>query len=254
MVYDRAIKESVAMYNKELEAAVYAQIKQSPAKRIIIFDYEGASYVIKRRLSNGRNRFAKENPSTAFWCEAYKIMTVNSRIAVAPHIALLGTDFFVMKHAGRTLQVVAKASAYEAIRRDVFYEAGRSLSLLHQAGLHHGRPALRDIAYDSQSHGITLLDWENEKAFVKAPAAVLDLFLFLHSCFREEWRDTSLQDAAVAGYLSVPTSQAVWKGLLQFIHDHSFIFSACHHLSRFGWIDVSSVDWTRTYIEAYQDE
>ena len=54
-------------------------------------------------MSNGRNTFAKKDPSTAFWCEAYKIMTVNARLPLAPKIVLLDEDFFVMEGAGKTL-------------------------------------------------------------------------------------------------------------------------------------------------------
>ena len=154
-------------------------------------------------MGNGRNAFAKQNPSAAFWCEAYKIMTVNARLPLAPKVVLLDEDFFVMEAAGKTLQGVAKEAEYAAVRHDAFEKAGQGLAQLHAAGLHHGRPALRDIAYDKETGTITFLDWENEKKFVDAPAPVLDLFLFLHSCFREEWPDNALIDAAVAGYSRV---------------------------------------------------
>ena len=127
-------------------------------------------------MGNGRNAFAKQNPSAAFWCEAYKIMTVNARLPLAPKVVLLDEDFFVMEAAGKTLQGVAKEAEYAAVRHDAFEKAGQGLAQLHAAGLHHGRPALRDIAYDKETGTITFLDWENEKKFVDAPAPVLDLF------------------------------------------------------------------------------
>ena len=56
-------------------------------------------------------------------------------------------------------------------------------------------------------------DWENEKKFIHAPAAVLDLFLFIHSCFREKWSDHALIDAAFTGYTGVEGSRRTIKGL-----------------------------------------
>lgn len=182
-------------------------------------------------MGNGRNAFAKQNPSAAFWCEAYKIMTVNARLPLAPKVVLLDEDFFVMEAAGKTLQGVAKEAEYAA-------------------GLHHGRPALRDIAYDKETGTITFLDWENEKKFVDAPAPVLDLFLFLHSCFREEWPDNALIDAAVAGYGRVEGSSQTMAALKEFITDHHTLFACCHALVPFGWIDVVSVDKAQAYITA----
>ncbi|WP_306529905.1 hypothetical protein [Megasphaera sp.] len=206
------------------------------------------NYFIKRRMSNGRNAFAKQNPSASFWCEAYKIMTVNSRLPLAPKIVLLDEDFFVMENVGKTLQRVAKEEDYADVRLHAFTKAGEGLARLHVLGLHHGRPALRDIAYHRENDSVTLLDWENEKKFIQAPAAVLDLFLFIHSCFREEWSDTSLLNAALAGYASVEGSKRTLKGLKNLILDYNTLFYICHVLRPFGWIDVVSVDKARHYI------
>ena len=121
-------------------------------------------------MGNGRNAFAKQNPSAAFWCEAYKIMTVNARLPLAPKVVLLDEDFFVMEAAGKTLQGVAKEAEYAAVRHDAFEKAGQGLAQLHAAGLHHGRPALRDIAYDKETGTITFLDWEMKEIRRRAGA------------------------------------------------------------------------------------
>lgn len=228
--------------------SVQAAIAEKPDKRILSLSFENKTYFIKRRMSNGRNAFAKQNPSAAFWCEAYKIMTVNARLPLAPKLVLLDENFFVMEAAGKTLQGVAKEAEYADVRQTAFEKAGEGLARLHAAGLHHGRPALRDIAYDRTAGTITLLDWENEKKFIDAPAPVLDLFLFLHSCFREEWPDNALIDAAVTGYQRIEGSGQTIAALKEFIADHHTLFACCHALVPFGWIDVVSVDKARAYI------
>lgn len=236
------------LFNPSLFKKVQEVIAENPDKRVLPLSFDGMNYFIKRRMSNGRNAFAKQNPSAAFWCEAYKIMTVNSRLPLAPKIVLLDEDFFVMENVGRTLQGVAKEEAYADVRLKAFTKAGQGLAQLHVAGLHHGRPALRDIAYDRETDAITLLDWENEKKFIHAPAAVLDLFLFVHSCFRENWSDPTLIDAAMTGYTSVEGSKRTLKGVKELIHDYNTLFYVCHVLRPFGWIDVVSVNKTRHYI------
>lgn len=236
------------MFNPSLLQTVREVIAENPDKRVLPFSFDGMNYFIKRRMSNGRNAFAKQNPSAAFWCEAYKIMTVNSRLSLAPHLVLLDENFFVMENSGKPLQGVAKEKDYAAVRLEAFTKAGEGLAKLHAAGLHHGRPALRDITYNKETGDITLLDWENEKKFIHAPAAVLDLFLFIHSCFREKWPDTSLIDAALTGYTSVEGSRRTIKGLKNMVLDYNTLFYVCHILRPFGWIDVVSVDKTRHYI------
>ena len=236
------------MFNPSLLQKVQEAIAENPDKRVIPLSFDGMNYLIKRRMSNGRNAFAKQNPSASFWCEAYKIMTVNSRLPLAPKIVLLDEDFFVMENVGKTLQRVAKEEDYADVRLHAFTKAGEGLARLHVLGLHHGRPALRDIAYHRENDSVTLLDWENEKKFIQAPAAVLDLFLFIHSCFREEWSDTSLLNAALAGYASVEGSKRTLKGLKNLILDYNTLFYICHVLRPFGWIDVVSVDKARHYI------
>ena len=236
------------MFNPSLLQKVQEAIAENPDKRVIPLSFDGMNYFIKRRMSNGRNAFAKQNPSASFWCEAYKIMTVNSRLPLAPKIVLLDEDFFVMENVGKTLQRVAKEEDYADVRLHAFTKAGEGLARLHVLGLHHGRPALRDIAYHRENDSVTLLDWENEKKFIQAPAAVLDLFLFIHSCFREEWSDTSLLNAALAGYASVEGSKRTLKGLKNLILDYNTLFYICHVLRPFGWIDVVSVDKARHYI------
>lgn len=236
------------MFNPSLFQKVQEAIAENPDKRVIPLSFDGMNYFIKRRMSNGRNAFAKQNPSASFWCEAYKIMTVNSRLPLAPKIVLLDEDFFVMENVGKTLQRVAKEEDYADVRLHAFTKAGEGLARLHVLGLHHGRPALRDIAYHRENDSVTLLDWENEKKFIQAPAAVLDLFLFIHSCFREEWSDTSLLNAALAGYASVEGSKRTLKGLKNLILDYNTLFYICHVLRPFGWIDVVSVDKARHYI------
>ena len=165
------------MFNRSLLKSVQSAITKAPDKRILSLSFENKTYFVKRRMGNGRNAFAKQNPSAAFWCEAYKIMTVNARLPLAPKVVLLDEDFFVMEAAGKTLQGVAKEAEYAAVRHDAFEKAGQGLAQLHAAGLHHGRPALRDIAYDKETGTITFLDWENEKKFVDIENCVTRLRL-----------------------------------------------------------------------------
>lgn len=238
------------MVSETLQQAIDHALAANPQKRVIPFTAGCKKYFIKCRKGNGRNRFAKENPSEAFWCEAYKIMTVCQHYPLAPHIVFMAENYFVMEGAGSPMQAVAKEAPWQEVKYHAFEKAGHGLALLHEAGLHHGRPALRDVAYDMEQDKITLLDWENEKVFISLDVKALDLFLFVHSCFRENWAkkgDTSLIDAFMKGYLSVPGSQAQLEALQTYLKRHDSLFHLTHALSRFHWTDVVAVDKTHEY-------
>lgn len=139
-LYLNILKGVTFLFNKSLLKSVQSAIAEHPDKRVLSLSFENKKYFIKRRRGNGRNAFAKQNPSAAFWCEAYKIMTVNARLRLAPKLVLLDEDFFVMEAAGKTLQGVAKEAEYADVRQEAFEKAGQGLARLHAAGLHHGRP------------------------------------------------------------------------------------------------------------------
>ena len=96
------------MYDKKMEEAARVVMSEHPHKRVLPFTYNNTSYFIKRCISNGRNRFAKQNAHMAYLTEVYKIRLVNSRVPLAPAIVLTGPDYFVMKASGRPLQRIVK--------------------------------------------------------------------------------------------------------------------------------------------------
>ena len=236
------------MINLDFKRAVDGAITQKPDKRVIGLDYQDQKYFIKRKMSNNRNVFAKANADTAFYCEVYKIMLVNQYFPLAPEIVLLDNDYFVMKASGRPMQAVAKEAPYADCRLDAFQKAGIALAKLHEAGLHHGRPALRDIAYNKESGTITFLDWENEKRFINADPRVIDFVLFIHGMFREKWHGGQLLDTAIKGYLAAPVGREMLRQAKSLIKDHNKAFTLCNRLRGFGWKDVNSLDDARAYI------
>ena len=236
------------MIDLDFKKAVEQEIARNSSKRVMPFSYEGRQYFIKRKMSNNRNVFAKQSVATAFLCEVYKIMTVNQYFPLAPDIVLLDDAYFVMKSVGRPLQAVAKEPEFADCRLEAFHKAGIALAKLHEAGLHHGRPALRDIAYDKARDKVTFLDWENEKRFIEADPRVIDFVLFIHSMFREKWHGGPLLEQAMKGYLASPVGRDILRQVPKLISSHHRAFILCSRLRRFGWKDVNSLDDARAYI------
>ncbi|MFC2799702.1 MAG: hypothetical protein ACFN4O_01780, partial [Anaeroglobus sp.] len=68
------------MLDKKLKSAALQAIEKNAQRRVIPFTYNDINYYIKRRMSNGRNAFAKSSPDTAFYREAYKMLSVNEAV------------------------------------------------------------------------------------------------------------------------------------------------------------------------------
>ena len=77
------------MIDLDLKQAADKAIALQPEKRVLPFLYKDQALFIKRKVSNHRNAFAKQSVEGAFWCEVYKIMTVNQYFPLAPEIVLL---------------------------------------------------------------------------------------------------------------------------------------------------------------------
>ena len=60
------VKERYIMLDKKLKSAALLAIEKNAQRRVIPFIYNDINYYIKRRMSNGRNTFAKSSPDTAF--------------------------------------------------------------------------------------------------------------------------------------------------------------------------------------------
>ena len=107
---------------------------------------------------------------------------------LVPEILVLTPDYMVTKDGGRTLKNWLDTDMPEEDKEQLLEEAGRALCSLHQAGIVHGRPALRDITW--KEGDFTFLDWENRMLTkdIEEQKAV-DLILLLHGLAREDYRE-----------------------------------------------------------------
>lgn len=158
---------------------------------------DGRLFWLKRveRLS-GLMRLQKGNPSKAFEAEREGLDYLTSKGMPVPEIAMEGEDFFVLPDAGPTLiEVVDQKSD----ARQAFADAGKSLALLHWAGLVHGRPAVRDICWDGTT--ARFIDLERfsigrRSGFWQA----MDILIFSHSADVQWADDPRWIEAALQSY------------------------------------------------------
>ena len=224
--------------NREIiREAVQTAIAQHKDQRVIRTEIKGKTYFIKRRI-RGRNSFLKGSGELTFLRELHKINIVNERIDLAPHIVDYGLDYFVLQSAGQALNDIHNDTEDQDY---VFELAGHYLAQLHGQGLYHGRPAIRDICYDPATEHITFIDWENKEhtSTYIAPAEV-DLFLFIHSFFREHYDRPSYVKSALRGYCSTEGGMEIFQSLQLEIKRHNILLAIANALLRFDMADINA--------------
>ena len=145
--------------NRDIATQIKAHLQEVP-KRISSIKVNGEKIWIKRieRLGPVR-RLQKGNPAHAFERERLALQTLGDLQMAAPRIIAQGPDWFAISDCGQSLlQIRAISSSPENQQLHIFAAAGRALADLHNAGLSHGRPNLKDICWDGES--IRFLDFE----------------------------------------------------------------------------------------------
>ncbi|EMR12239.1 30S ribosomal protein S15 [Methylophaga lonarensis MPL] len=97
-----------------------------------------------------------------------------------------------------------------ALKRTIVLKTAEAMAQLHQLGFWHGRPALRDMAYDGAQ--ISFLDFEEDPAALMTPEQCMarDAFLFVHNLYRNlAISEPQLLDEVIAQYRS-QCPQNVW--------------------------------------------
>lgn len=151
----------------------------------------------------------KYSAEREFYYEIARISIAAKLTDCAPEIFFLTDDYMVLKDGGPTVQHWLLSDRPEAEKLHILHAAGRALGQLHQAGLWHGRPALRDIVWDGER--IRLLDWENRTYFHDLrQRQAMDVILLLQGMYRESWMKETFVEAAWQGYLEAG-GLPVWR-------------------------------------------
>ena len=113
----------------------------------------------QRGLGLELQRLQKGDPTASFERERVALHRLSDLNAPVPEIVAEGADYFAIADCGTNLHQMLKApNAENTSNPEIFAKAGRALARLHQAGVSHGRPSLRDICWDGQK--IRFIDFE----------------------------------------------------------------------------------------------
>lgn len=119
-----------------------------------------------------------------------------------PSVLKQSRHWILLSNAGPAVHKwLRRPDSSDALKRMIVLEAVEAMAQLHQRGFWHGRPALRDMAYDGTR--ISFLDFEEDPADIMTPEQCMarDAFLFVHNLYRNlAIREPQLLDEAIAHY------------------------------------------------------
>lgn len=138
-----------------------AAISGVRVERVVL---DGRSGWLKRRETvDLKRRLLKGDPRRLFDAERCAYHTVELANLPFPRIIAEGPDHFVVADAGPSLRHIAQTEGTDSVSfRKAVEVAAATLARLHNAGVSHGRPALRDICW--QNGRITFIDLEKYSA------------------------------------------------------------------------------------------
>lgn len=141
--------------------------------------------------------------------EAARLRLFAAKGIAVPRLVGVTADFIITEDAGTQLAEHLHNLPDGQQKEELLYKATLALCQLHQAGLCHGRPYLRDLTH--QSGRILFLDLEEDPLAVMelAQAQARDFWLFSNSLLRHFPTDTSLFFKLYSAYTKEAPSNAL---------------------------------------------
>ena len=128
-----------------------------------------------------------------------------------PEVFAAGDEWLALADCGDNLiDVLGDADLPVQAAQTILSSAAENLAALHALGIHHGRPALKDMVWDGQE--VTLLDFEDGiiVGLSREKRILRDLLIFMQSIFKEMGNDGPLLAAgAFAVYARIQPHYAI---------------------------------------------
>ena len=203
---------------EKLRLFIEKEIIRQGKSRVFSVDYQGRRIFVKRaervrhkawlRFSRALcvrlgvsmlQPGADPNGAKAVRFEAGRMRRLKKRGLPVPVVCASGADWLAMENAGiKLIKVFRNTEISRQEKEELIRRAAELLVALHAQGIHHGRPALKDMVYDGER--IVLLDFEDGILLRTSRRQRLwrDLLLFLQSVVKET--DPELAEVALAAY------------------------------------------------------
>lgn len=189
----------------KLQSLVEQLLKSKSKNRTFSFEFEGEKLWVKQpEIGEAniwhtlallfskvlKNNFFKPtvvtDPQASLAYETKKLAFLKSQGINVPEIIIAHTNYLVLKDAGIPLSSLLNHDEITFDEKIVIcHKLSSALADMHNKGLYHSRPALRDISYKEGK--IYFMDFEeNLESTLSTQEAILrDGFIFVHALYRK---------------------------------------------------------------------
>jgi uncharacterized protein HI_1326 len=183
------------------KAHVQTLLQEHRGERVFCFEHLGKTFWLKQpEQLRGVWLLLKPHPKQAFLEEREILQQLNALDAPVPKLCDFGDDYMVLEDAGVTLNNWLNNDKLTWPQKEVILQTAiRALIALHQQGIIHGRPAVRDIAW--QDGEIRFMDFESHSKSQNIHWLISrDILAFLDSLCREKALNDEQLDNLFAYY------------------------------------------------------
>ncbi len=209
-------------HNPDLSALINAHLRTT-SDRISPLTADGQVLWIKRVERPGLiRRLQKGNPMQAFERERLALQHLTNGGLPVPRILAQGANWFAINDVGKSLSfILRKSDLTETERLPIFAASGHALASLHNAGISHGRPNLKDICWDGET--IRFLDFERYAEHRNTPKGhVQDVLMFVFNTHALARATPPELDSAINAYRA-EIKDDTWERTTKWCHTRRWI-------------------------------
>ena len=227
----------------KLQQKIEQLLAEHQGERIISFDFSGRKYWLKQpEQLHGRMRLLKSHPESALEHETEQLQQLAQHSAPVPEIIYAEHGCLVLEDAGPTLkQWISRHDISIAMRRQILLDSAEALAKLHQLGLAHGRPALRDISW--QQGKVKFIDFEATASNKGLPYQHMrDLLVYIHSLYRYLGPKNALIAEVIAKYRQ-SGGEHIWQQCRTFLSSWQWLYYLLKPFRHSAGRDIKPIFW-----------
>ncbi len=190
------------------------------------------------------------NPKESLKHEAKKLKQLDGLGINVPKVLAQSDDFIVLRDCGTPLSLLINNDTVSLIeKKEILRKLSTTLANMHNLGIYHSRPALRDIAYKDGE--VYFMDFEEnlEGILSTQDAITRDGLIYIHSIYRKV-RNNDLIRYALSTYIKHLNKNIV-SNLQVEVRKYKFLHFLLENIEKFAGKDAKALLHTINFIINY---
>lgn len=190
------------------------------------------------------------NPKESLKHEAQKLKHLDSLGVKVPKVLAQSDEFIVLSDCGTPLSLlINRENISFNEKKEVLHKLSTTLANMHNLGIYHSRPALRDIAYKDGE--VYFMDFEEnlEGILSTKDAITRDGLIYIHSIYRKV-KNNDLIQYALSTYIKHLDKNIV-SNLQSEVAKYKFLHFLLKNIEKFAGKDAKALLHTLNFITNY---